>query len=145
MTFMVLFVVLAVIAAIINKFRSKEAAKMVDQGDVNGALSTYKDLFVHAFDDIIDHEGNGHVPSFLTILRRQGRQYLDQIDAILRKSGQNLDVSPYEELIQDVEAFSKQKGVMTLQKMPKKEGKKQFAEFYRRLVAFSKTIPDTVG
>ena len=137
-------IVFGIIIAILNKVRAKGADKLLEQGDENGALSAYKELFVDSFDNVIDQEGNGHVPSFLAILKKQGTNHLNKINTILEKNGAKIDISPYEELIKDVERFSKQKGVMNYKKVPVKEGKIIFSEFHNRLMSFAENIPNNV-
>ncbi len=135
-------ILFGIISLILNKISAKKADKLLEAGDINGALSAYRGLFIDLFDDAIDSEGNGHVLSFLTILKKQGAGYLEKINLILSPRGQGIDLSSYNALIQDVESFSKQKGVMNYQKVPVKEGKVRFSEFYIRLVALIETIPE---
>lgn len=145
-TILVVAIIVGIISVILNNFKSKKANKLLESGDKDNALLIYKELFVDLFDpSIIDEDGDGLVPSFLHNLRNKGTNYLNKISEILKNDGVSLDISPYEKLIEDVERFSKQKGVMNYKKQPVKEGKKIYAEFYRRIMLFIDSIPDNIN
>lgn len=138
-------VVLGIVIGVLNKTRTNRADKLLERGDLTGALSEYKQLFINSFVNVIDEDGNGHIPAFLAILKNQGTNYLGKINAVLGKNGTAvIDMAIYGQLVAEVEEFSKQKGVMNFKQAPVGEGKTRFAEFYHRLMSFAQEIPDRI-
>lgn len=139
-----LVVVCAVGVIVYRKVQTRQAEKLTESGDLEAALLAYKKLFVDEVETHINSDGSGNVKFFLRSLENNGRSYLGEIALILEQKGMRMNTTAYDTLVSQVRSFSEQSGVMNYKKEPVKDGKIQFAAFYRELTSFTLSIPENV-